>query len=68
MSTAVFLNPIAIVLIVILVFQLLFKSPIIGILIPFFLILSCLYMLAALISEFNEFPTFNAEAKQYCVV
>ncbi len=67
-STALILNPIAIVLMGILIFQLIFKNKIIGIMIPFLLILICLFMLLALLSEFNELPTFNDEAKQLLFV
>lgn len=62
-SAGLIINPIAIVLIAGLVLQIIYKNQIVGIIIPCFLILICLYMLLALMSEFNEFPTFNTEAK-----
>lgn len=63
MSAGLIINPIAIGLIALLVFQIIFKNKVIGLMIPSLLILTCLYMLLALMSEFNEFPSFNAEAK-----
>jgi len=62
-SAGLIINPIAIGLIIALVLQIIFKNQVVGILIPCLLILTCLYMLMALISEFSEFPTFNSEAK-----
>lgn len=67
-SASVVFNPIAIGLFVILVLQIIFKNQLIGILIPSLLILCCCFMLLALFSEFNEFPTFNAEAKKLLFV
>ncbi|WP_417602877.1 hypothetical protein [Owenweeksia hongkongensis] len=61
-------NYIAITLLLILVLQIIFKNRIAGLLIPCILILTCLYMLLALFSEFREFPSFNAEAKQLLFV
>ena len=62
------INPIAIGLIVALIFQIIFKNSIVGILIPGLLITISLFMLMALISEFNEFPIFNFEAKKLLFV
>jgi len=62
------INPVAIVLIIGLIFQIIFKNRIVGIIIPSLLILTCFYMLWALISEFNEFPTFNSDAKKLLFV
>ena len=62
-SVGLIVNPIALGLIALLIFQIIFKNKIIGLIIPSLLILTCLYMLLALMSEFNEFPTFNEEAK-----
>jgi hypothetical protein len=67
-SAGIVINAIAIALIVILILQIIFKNRIIGLIIPSLLIMICLYMLMALISEFNEFPTFNAEAKKMLFV
>lgn len=63
-STAVVLNPVAIVLLLALILQTIFKNRIVGFILSSLLILSCIYMLFALISELNEFPTFNTEAKK----
>jgi hypothetical protein len=68
LSAGILINPFAIGLLVILIFQIIFKNRIVGLIIPSILILACLYMLLALFSEFNEFPTFNAEAKKLLFV
>lgn len=68
MSAGTVVNPIAIGLILVLVLQMIFKNRIVGILIPSLLIVISLYMLMALMSEFNEFPTFNSDAKQLLLV
>lgn len=57
------MNPVIIALIAFLILQVLIQHRIIGLLIPSVLMLVCFYMLFAVISEFNEFPSFNAEAK-----
>jgi len=62
------INPFAIGLIALLVFQLIFKNRIIGLMIPSLLALVSCYMLLALMSEFNEFPSFNAEAQELLFV
>lgn len=62
------LNPIAIILIIGLIFQIIFKNRIVGIIIPSLLILTSFYMLLALMSEFNNFPTFDADAKRLLFV
>ena len=67
-STSLVLNPIAIVLIAFLVLQIILKNRFVGLAIPSVLILSCLYMLLALMSEFREFPTFNKEAQTFLFV
>ena len=67
-STALPVNYIAIGLIIILIFQIILKNRILGIIIPSVLILASLYMLLALTSEFNEFLTFNSDAKELLFV
>ncbi len=67
-STGTLLNPVAIVLLIILILQLIFKNRIIGVVIPGFLIMACFYMLLAMMSELNEFPTFNADARKLLLV
>lgn len=57
------MNPLIIAFIAFLILQVLIQHRIIGLLIPSVLMLVCFYMLFAVISEFNEFPSFNAEAK-----
>ncbi len=56
------INPFAIVLAFLLVLQVIFKGKATGLAIAGLFIMVNLYMLGALISEFNEFPTFNAGA------
>lgn len=61
-------NPVAISLILILIFQIIVKNRILGLIIPSLLIIISLYMTVALLSELNEFPVFNAEAKKLLFV
>ena len=68
MSSAVIANPIAIGLLVLLITQLVFQNKIIGIIIPGILILGCLFMLLALMSEFSEFLTFDKAAQKLLFV
>ena len=63
MSTALVFNYIAIGLLIAIILQIIFKNKVIGIAIPCLLILTCFYMVLALISEVREFPSFNSEAK-----
>ncbi|HAD98469.1 MAG TPA: hypothetical protein DCG19_13755 [Cryomorphaceae bacterium] len=67
-SAARIINPVAIGLLIILVLQLIFKNRIIGLIIPVILIGTSLYMLLALMSEFREFETFNADAQKLLFV
>ena len=67
-SAGLIVNPIAIGLIIVLILQIIFKNRIVGIIIPSILILASFYMLLALMSEFNEFPTFNSDAKELLFV
>lgn len=67
-STANLLNPFAIVLLLALIGQMIFKNKVVGLIIPSFLILASLFLLLALMSEFNEFPTFSYEAKRLLFV
>ena len=62
-SAAVFLNPVAITLMVIFILQLIFQNKSSGIIIALFLLPINLYMILAIVSEFNKFPVVNAEAK-----
>jgi len=67
-SAGLAVNYIAIGLIMVLILQIIFKNRIVGIIIPSILIMICLYMLLALMSEFNEFLTFNSDAKELLFV
>jgi hypothetical protein len=67
-STSSLFNPIAIGLLLVLIFQIVFQNKILGLIIPSVLILSCLYMILALISELYEFPTFNSDAKSMLII
>ena len=58
------INFVAITLIAILIYQIISKNKILGILIPSLLILPWLYFILALISEVFEFSEFNAEAQK----
>lgn len=64
-STSVLFNPFAILFLLGLALQLVYKNRTVGILIPSFLLLICFYLFFALVSEFKEFPSFNAEARQF---
>lgn len=57
-------NWIAITLVAVLIFQIIYKNKVLGIIIPSILILACFYMYLALFSELREFPTFDADAKE----
>lgn len=63
-STANIFNPIAIGLLIFLIFQLVFKIRWVGLAIPSVLIMASLFMLLALISEVSEFPSFTPEAQK----
>ncbi|KAA5535501.1 hypothetical protein [Paenimyroides baculatum] len=63
-GTSNLLNPIAIGLLVVLIFQIIFKNKIIGIIIPSVLMLLSMYMILALLSEVNEFESFNSDAQR----
>ena len=67
-SAGLVVNYIAVGLIIVLILQIIFKNRIIGIIIPSILVMICLYMLLALMSEFNEFPTFSSDAKELLFV
>ncbi len=61
-------NWVAITLVAALVFQLIYKNKVLGIIISSLLILICCYMFLALFSELREFPTFDADAKELLFV
>lgn len=63
MSAGRAINYIAIGLLISIVLQMIFKNRVIGIAVPCLLILTCLYMILALISEVSEFPSFNSDAQ-----
>ncbi|GGG31900.1 hypothetical protein GCM10011344_36060 [Dokdonia pacifica] len=63
-----YINPICIGIIVMLILQILYKNRILGLLIGTLYFLINLYFLGALLSEFNEFTTFNHSAKQLLIV
>jgi len=63
-STSNLLNPIAIGLLAVLIFQIIFKNKVIGVLIPCVLILLSMYMILALFAEVNEFESFNSDAQR----
>ena len=63
-GTSNLLNPFAIGLLAVLIFQIIFKNNIIGVLIPCILILLSMYMILALFAEVNEFESFNSDAQR----
>ena len=63
MSAGRVINFIAIGLLLVVILQIIYKNRVFGIAIPCLLIVTCLYMLLALISELREFPNFNSEAQ-----
>lgn len=66
--TASLFNPIAIGLLTVMVFQIIFKNKVSGIMIPLLFILLSFFMLVALTSELREFTLFNADAKTMLIV
>ena len=63
-GTSNLLNPFAIGLLAVLIFQIIFKNNVIGVLIPCVLILLSMYMILALFAEVNEFESFNSDAQR----
>ena len=63
-STATLLNPIAFILLVLVVSQLIFNKKGIGIFLASLLIILNLYMFLALFSELSEFPAFTVSAQK----
>jgi len=57
-------NMVAIILLLVLMALIYFKNKALGASIAVLLLLLYLYMVLALISEFNEFPSFNKRAQQ----
>ena len=57
-------DPVAIAVAALIILQILFKNKISGLLIGILFLLVNLFMMGALISEFNEFPTFSTDAKK----
>jgi hypothetical protein len=68
MSAGVVVNYFAIILIALLTLQIIFKFKVLELVISGILILTSMYMILALMSEFHEFPEFNAEAKELLFV
>ena len=67
-SPPFYINPIFIGIMIILILQIIYKNRILGLVFGGFFLLINLYMLGALISEFNEFTEFNTNAKQLLFV
>lgn len=57
-----YFNPYALVILIVLLLQVFFQNKYIGFTIASLIALFSLYMVLAVISEFHEFPTVNAEA------
>lgn len=66
-QTSTLFNPVAIVLISVLVYQMVFKKLTTGLIIASLFILLNLYMVLALFSELSEFPEHNAQWQQLLV-
>ena len=63
-----YINPIFIGIALILILQIIFKSKTVGIVIAALFMAGNLFMMLALISEFQEFPSFTANAAQLLFV
>lgn len=63
-----YINPICVGIVGVLIFQIIFKNRISGILLGIIFFLVNLYFLGALLSEFNEFKEFNNSAKELLFV
>lgn len=61
-------NPIAIVLLVVIVLQLIFKNKMAGFFIGMSLLMFTVYMFMALFSELNELPEFDSSATRLLVI
>lgn len=58
-------NPVAVVLVIILALQIAYKNKVAGLILSALFVVTNFYMVAALISEFNEFQIINFEAKEF---
>lgn len=67
-SAGVLLNPIAIGLVSVLLFQILKHNKDLGLLMSILFILISFFMLLALLSELIEFSSFNADAREMLIV
>ena len=65
--TASLLNPVAIILLTVLVYQIITRKQILGIVIATVLILASSYLILALLSELSEFSEFNDDAKELAI-
>ena len=65
--TASLLNPIAISLLLVLVYQIITRNRILGIVIATVLVLASGYLILALLSELSEFIEFNDDAKELAI-
>lgn len=66
--TSSMINPIAIVLIALLFYQLINRKKILGLILAILLVLLNAYMILALISELSEFQEFNHKAQKLTIV
>ncbi len=65
--TALLVNPVAIILLLLLVFQITTRKQVLGIVIAAILILISSYLVLALLSELSEFSEFNNDARNLVV-
>lgn len=62
------INPIFLVILGVLILHMIFKNKVVGTVVGILFLVINLYMVGALISEFNEFIAFTTEAKQLLFV
>lgn len=67
-SPPYYVNPIFIGIVILLIFQIIFKNKVLGKILGVLFFLVNLYFLGALLSELNEFTVFNNSAKKLLVV
>ncbi len=67
-SSGTLLNPIAIGVIVMLIVQLFLRNGIVGVVIPILLMMTSIFLLLALFSEYGEFSVKNAASTRMLIV
>jgi hypothetical protein len=67
-STSSKLNPIAIILLVVLIYQIIKRNKVLGLITATLFLVMNAYMILALFSELSEFQEFNSSAQQLAIV